>query len=180
MLFCDDAQRYDKIEYEWLQIRMFTFPVGRKELLAVKVALQHAQDADSGATDGRGAGVHGVCGSYRAHPCRDPRPRDDGFDVETRSRQDAPRPLVGIQPGSFRRPEVAVVTRIPLLCCVLKSMSKVFATSLPKGVRNGMSRSTTYDASTNPERLAVVAEPAQCCAAVAARGNEARRLLEQH
>jgi hypothetical protein len=52
MLFCDEAQRYDESEYEWLrdvhdhldrlQIRMFTFLVGQQELLSVKTALQRA------------------------------------------------------------------------------------------------------------------------------------------
>ena len=68
ILFCDEAQRYDENEYEWLrdvhdhldrlQIRLFTFLVGQQELLAVKTALQRAkQDADRRAADGRGAGV---------------------------------------------------------------------------------------------------------------------------
>ena len=53
MLFCDEAQRYDENEYEWLrdvhdhldrlQIRLFTFLVGQQELLAVKTALQRAK-----------------------------------------------------------------------------------------------------------------------------------------
>ncbi|HZH06914.1 MAG TPA: ATP-binding protein [Lautropia sp.] len=53
VLFCDEAQRYDENEYEWLrdvhdhldrlQIRLFTFLVGQQELLAVKMALQHAR-----------------------------------------------------------------------------------------------------------------------------------------
>ncbi len=53
VLFCDEAQRYDENEYEWLrdvhdhldrlQIRLFTFLVGQQELLAVKTALQHAR-----------------------------------------------------------------------------------------------------------------------------------------
>lgn len=53
VLFCDEAQRYDENEYEWLrdvhdhldrlQIRMFTFLVGQQELLAVKTALQQAK-----------------------------------------------------------------------------------------------------------------------------------------
>ena len=53
MLFCDEAQRYDENEYEWLrdvhdhldrlQIRLFTFLVGQQELLAVKTALQRAR-----------------------------------------------------------------------------------------------------------------------------------------
>jgi len=52
VLFCDEAQRYDENEYEWLrdvhdhldrlQIRLFTFLVGQQELLAVKTALQQA------------------------------------------------------------------------------------------------------------------------------------------
>ena len=51
-LFCDEAQRYDENEYEWLrdvhdhldriQIRLFTFLVGQQDLLAVKTALQQA------------------------------------------------------------------------------------------------------------------------------------------
>jgi hypothetical protein len=51
-LFCDEAQRYDENEYEWLrdvhdhldriQIRLFTFLVGQQDLLAVKTALQRA------------------------------------------------------------------------------------------------------------------------------------------
>lgn len=53
VLFCDEAQRYDENEYEWLrdvhdhldriQIRLFTFLVGQQELLSVKTALQHAR-----------------------------------------------------------------------------------------------------------------------------------------
>ena len=53
VLFCDEAQRYDENEYEWLrdvhdhldrlQIRLFTFLVGQQELLAVKTALQRAR-----------------------------------------------------------------------------------------------------------------------------------------
>jgi hypothetical protein len=53
VLFCDEAQRYDENEYEWLrdvhdqldrlQIRLFTFLVGQQELLAVKTAMQHAR-----------------------------------------------------------------------------------------------------------------------------------------
>lgn len=53
VLFCDEAQRYDENEYEWLrdvhdhldriQIRLFTFLVGQQELLSVKTALQRAQ-----------------------------------------------------------------------------------------------------------------------------------------
>ena len=53
VLFCDEAQRYDENEYEWLrdvhdhldrlQIRLFTFLVGQQELLAVKTALQTAR-----------------------------------------------------------------------------------------------------------------------------------------
>src|SRR5471030_3472680 len=52
LLFCDEAQRYDDNEYEWLrdvhdtldrqQIKLFTFPVGQQELLAQKTALQVA------------------------------------------------------------------------------------------------------------------------------------------
>jgi hypothetical protein len=53
VLFCDEAQRYDENEYEWLrdvhdhldrlQIRLFTFLVGQQELLSVKTALQRAR-----------------------------------------------------------------------------------------------------------------------------------------
>lgn len=53
ILFCDEAQRFDENEYEWLrdvhdhldrlQIRLFTFLVGQQELLAVKMAMQHAR-----------------------------------------------------------------------------------------------------------------------------------------
>ncbi len=53
VLFCDEAQRYDENEYEWLrdvhdhldrlQIRLFTFLVGQQELLAVKTAFQRAK-----------------------------------------------------------------------------------------------------------------------------------------
>ncbi len=53
ILFCDEAQRYDEDEYEWLrdvhdaldklQIRLFTFLVGQQELLAVKTAFQRAR-----------------------------------------------------------------------------------------------------------------------------------------
>ena len=52
VLFCDEAQRYDESEYEWLrdvhdhldrlQIRLFTFLVGQQELLSVKTAFQKA------------------------------------------------------------------------------------------------------------------------------------------
>lgn len=52
VLFCDEAQRYDENEYEWLrdvhdhldhlQTRLFTFLVGQQELLSVKTALQRA------------------------------------------------------------------------------------------------------------------------------------------
>jgi hypothetical protein len=52
-LFCDEAQRYDENEYEWLrdlhdhldrlQIRLFTFLVGQQELLSVKTAFQRAR-----------------------------------------------------------------------------------------------------------------------------------------
>ena len=48
-LFCDEAQRYDENEYEWLrdvhdhldriQSRLFTFLAGQQDLLAVKTAL---------------------------------------------------------------------------------------------------------------------------------------------
>jgi len=51
-LFCDEAQRYDDNEYEWLrdvhdtldrqQIKLFTSLVGQQELLAQKTALQIA------------------------------------------------------------------------------------------------------------------------------------------
>ena len=53
VLFCDEAQRYDENEYEWLrdvhdhldrlQIRLFTFLVYQQELLSVKTALQRAK-----------------------------------------------------------------------------------------------------------------------------------------
>ena len=53
LLFCDEAQRYDESEYEWLrdvhdhldrlQIRLYTFLVGQQELLAVKTAFQKAR-----------------------------------------------------------------------------------------------------------------------------------------
>ena len=53
LLFCDEAQRYDENEYEWLRdvhdrlgsmaIQMFTFLVGQEELLAVKTAMQQAR-----------------------------------------------------------------------------------------------------------------------------------------
>jgi thymidine kinase len=53
VLFCDEAQRYDDNEYEWLrdvhdqldriQIRLFTFLVGQQDLLSVKTALQQAR-----------------------------------------------------------------------------------------------------------------------------------------
>jgi hypothetical protein len=52
-LFCDEAQRYDENEYEWLrdvhdhldriQIRLFTFLVGQQDLLGVKTAFQRAR-----------------------------------------------------------------------------------------------------------------------------------------
>lgn len=50
LLFCDEAQRYNDNEYEWLrnvhdaldrqQIKLFTFLVGQQEILAQKTALQ--------------------------------------------------------------------------------------------------------------------------------------------
>lgn len=53
LLFCDEAQRYNENEYEWLrdvhdaldrqQIKLFTFLVGQDELLAQKTALQVAR-----------------------------------------------------------------------------------------------------------------------------------------
>ncbi|MFM0085004.1 ATP-binding protein [Paraburkholderia sediminicola] len=53
LLFCDEAQRYDDNEYEWLrdvhdaldrqQIKLFTFLVGQQELLAQKNAMQLAR-----------------------------------------------------------------------------------------------------------------------------------------
>ena len=52
ILFCDESQRYNEHEYEWLrdvhdaldrqQIKLFTFLVGQEELLAQKTALQIA------------------------------------------------------------------------------------------------------------------------------------------
>lgn len=52
LLFCDEAQRYDDNEYEWLrdvhdgldrqQIKLFTFLVGQQELLSQKTAMQVA------------------------------------------------------------------------------------------------------------------------------------------
>ena len=52
LIFCDEAQRYNENEYEWLrdvhdaldrqQIKRFTFLVGQQELLAQKTALQVA------------------------------------------------------------------------------------------------------------------------------------------
>lgn len=52
LLFCDEAQRYDDNEYEWLrdvhdaldrqQIKLFTFLVGQQELLAQETAMQVA------------------------------------------------------------------------------------------------------------------------------------------
>ncbi|KVG25960.1 ATP-binding protein [Burkholderia diffusa] len=52
LLFCDEAQRYNENEYEWLrdvhdaldrqQIKLFTFLVGQQELLSQKTALQIA------------------------------------------------------------------------------------------------------------------------------------------
>lgn len=53
VLFCDEAQRFDENEYEWLrdvhdaldhlQIRLFTFLVGQEELLSVKTNFQRAR-----------------------------------------------------------------------------------------------------------------------------------------
>jgi hypothetical protein len=53
LLFCDEAQRYNENEYEWLrdvhdaldrqQIKLFTFLVGQEELLAQKTSLQIAR-----------------------------------------------------------------------------------------------------------------------------------------
>ncbi len=53
VLFCDEAQRYDENEYEWLrdvhdsldrlQIHLFTFLVGQQELLSIKTSLQKAK-----------------------------------------------------------------------------------------------------------------------------------------
>jgi hypothetical protein len=52
LLFCDEAQRYNDNEYEWLrdvhdaldrqQIKLFTFLVGQQELVAQKTAMQVA------------------------------------------------------------------------------------------------------------------------------------------
>jgi hypothetical protein len=52
-MFCDEAQRYDENEYEWLRdvhdhldrinIRLFTFLIGQEELHAVKTAFQQAR-----------------------------------------------------------------------------------------------------------------------------------------
>ena len=52
LLFCDEAQRYNENEYEWLrdvhdaldrqQIKLLTFLVGQEELLAQKTSLQIA------------------------------------------------------------------------------------------------------------------------------------------
>ncbi len=52
ILFCDEAQRYDDNEYEWLrdvhdhldrlQIKLFTILVGQQDLLAIKIAMQCA------------------------------------------------------------------------------------------------------------------------------------------
>ncbi|HEX6708008.1 MAG TPA: ATP-binding protein [Albitalea sp.] len=52
VLFCDEEQRYDENEYEWLrdlhdqldrlQIRLYTFLVGQQELLTLKTTLQQA------------------------------------------------------------------------------------------------------------------------------------------
>ncbi|WP_309601212.1 ATP-binding protein, partial [Burkholderia multivorans] len=52
LLFCDEAQRYNENEYEWLrdvhdaldrqQIKLFTFLVGQQELLSQKTAMQIA------------------------------------------------------------------------------------------------------------------------------------------
>ncbi|MFS8980803.1 ATP-binding protein [Cupriavidus necator] len=62
LLFCDEAQRYNENEYEWLrdvhdaldrqQIKLLTFLVGQQELLAQKTALQVA-DPDRRETEGR-------------------------------------------------------------------------------------------------------------------------------
>ena len=50
VLFCDEAQRYDQDEFEWLrdvhdhldriQIKLFTFLVGQQDLLSIKTSLQ--------------------------------------------------------------------------------------------------------------------------------------------
>ena len=52
ILFCDEAQRYDENEYEWLrdvhdhldrmQIKLFTFLVGQQDLLSIKTNFQRA------------------------------------------------------------------------------------------------------------------------------------------
>jgi hypothetical protein len=52
LIFCDEAQRYNDNEYEWLrdvddaldrqQIKLFTFLVGQQELVAQKTAMQVA------------------------------------------------------------------------------------------------------------------------------------------
>jgi hypothetical protein len=52
-LFCDEAQRYDENEYEWLrdvhdhldrlQINLFTFLVGQQDLLSIKTHFQRAR-----------------------------------------------------------------------------------------------------------------------------------------
>jgi hypothetical protein len=53
IMFCDEAQRYDESEYEWLrdvhdhldrlQIRLYTILVGQQELLAIKTTFQKAR-----------------------------------------------------------------------------------------------------------------------------------------
>ena len=53
ILFCDEAQRFDENEYEWLrdvhdqldrlQIRLYTFLVGQQDLLSIKTHFQRAQ-----------------------------------------------------------------------------------------------------------------------------------------
>ncbi len=70
LLFCDEAQRYNDNEYEWLrdvhdtldrqQIKLFTFLVGQQELLAQKTG---GQDTDRCASDGRRSRVlrHSQC-----------------------------------------------------------------------------------------------------------------------
>jgi hypothetical protein len=59
ILFCDEAQRYDENEYEWLrdvhdaldrlQIKLFTFLVGQQDLLSIKTNLQRAKQTQIGA-----------------------------------------------------------------------------------------------------------------------------------
>ena len=74
---CDEAQRYNENEYEWLrdvhdaldrqQIKLFTFLVGQQDARAENQSADCWQDTDRCAPDGRGTRVlrHPQCGGRR-------------------------------------------------------------------------------------------------------------------